>query len=198
MEPALQTYISLRLLSKPTASDFSQKDFSVSHILFFLERVFFLFLLCAAQEAAVHSSSVMNIYRLCVWGSIYKVQSVVMTVSKAVSLSLSWWELIADGFISAHICLSCSADAFLPRHWFSLELQESTIPWQRCTAFLGPVWLPLNRFSLAEAQEVWVLGRPWGFVSQGTTGTTVKTCLSKRSGLALVWLTFSLGSAVGC
>jgi len=56
----------LSFISKPSTPDFSQKDFSVSYILFFLERVFFLLFLHCAQEAAVHSSSVMNIYNVCV------------------------------------------------------------------------------------------------------------------------------------
>lgn len=49
---------------------------------------------------------------------------------------------------------------------FSLELNETVIPRQRCAAFLRSMWLPLDRFKLAGAQEVWVLGKPWELVSQ--------------------------------
>lgn len=74
---------------------------------------------------------------------------------------------------------------FFPSTDFPLELQETVIPGQRCAAFLRPVWLPLDRFRLAGAQEIWVLGKPWGLINQGMTRLNIKNYLTKGSNLEL-------------
>lgn len=173
----------LSFLSKPPTSDFSQKDFSESHILFFLEKSFFLPLLCSTQEAAVHSSSVMNIYKDQYTGS-----------------RALWWQwarqlhwAFADEsllLMVSYQLISASAVLQMPffpnTDYFSFELQETAIPRPKCVAFLRPVWLPLGRSRLAGAQEIWVLGETWGLINCGTTRMNTKTYLTKRSNLELL------------
>lgn len=105
----------LSFLSKLPTPGFSQKDFSESHILFFLDRVFFF---PASLTLCTRGSCSLLLSDEYIQGSVYRVQSIVMTVSKAATLSFCWWEFITYGFISAYICVGCSADAFLPQHWF--------------------------------------------------------------------------------
>lgn len=167
----------LSFLSKPPTPDFSQKDFSESHILFFLDGGFFLLLLRSAQEAAVHSSSVMNIYK-----------------GQYTGPRVLWWQwarqlhwafadeslllMVSYQLISASAVLQMP---FFPNTDFSLELQETAIPQPRCVAFLRPVWLPLGGSRLAGAQEIWVLGEPSGLVNCGSTRMNTKPYLTKRA-----------------
>lgn len=102
----------LSILSKPRTPDFSQKVFSESPILFFLDRVFFP----ASLTLCTRGSCSLLLSDEYIQGSVDRVQGTVMTVSKAATLSFCWWGFITHGFISAHICLSCSADPFLPQH----------------------------------------------------------------------------------
>lgn len=118
--------------------------------------IFFLLLLRSAQEAAVRSSSVMNIYK----GQ--------YTGSRAL-----WWQrarqlhwaftdeslllMVSYQLVSASAVLQMP---FFPDADFALEFKETAIPQPRCVAFLRPVWLPLGRSRLAGAQEIWVLGEP--------------------------------------
>lgn len=85
---------------------------------------------------------------------------------------------------------------FFPNTDFSLELQDNSISQPRCVAFLRPVWLPLDRSRFSGAQEIWVLGEPWG-LKLWDCKNKFKSLPGKKKQLGNCWHMFSWEFVVG-
>lgn len=185
----------LSLLSKPPTPDFSLKDFSESHILFFLDRGFFSCFSYALHKTQLFTPPQWQIYtRVSIQGPEHCDDSEQGSYTELLLMRVyySWFHI--SSYLPQLFCrclssqaltfhLNCRRIQFLSQgvwlssdlcdcHWIDLDCQE------------------LRRF------EIWVLGEPWG-LKLWDCKNNYKILPGKKKQLGNCWHTFSWGFVVG-